>query len=104
MPPPLPDQTVSEDHAPPGLTIFNAVPPTTVAHGSLEGGVMFPVQAPKSPDAWKKLCPWAAYCMRICSRAGSICGPNPHEQLNCFARLSVAIRLSTPFGAVDRPI
>src|SRR5271157_2332177 len=95
--------TVSDCHVPPGPLVLKVVAPTTVTFGSSDGGLRLTglpdaVNAPLSPDARKNDCPWVAYCWKICSVFESM--SNPHEQLNCSARLSVAMRFKMSLGIV----
>jgi hypothetical protein len=43
MPPPLPDQVVSDDQGPFAPLVDNEVPPTTVTFGSSDGALILPV-------------------------------------------------------------
>ena len=62
------------------------------------------VNASESPEALKNDCPCVAICWKITSPAAPGDAPPPHEQLSCFDRLSLAMRLrmsthGLPFGA-----
>src|ERR1035437_2792360 len=94
MPPPLPNQVVSDTQAPPGLLVVSTVPPTTVTFGLSDGGKggHVPQLPPLSAEAWKNDCPWAMNCWNVWSRMASTIVPNPHEELSCLAWLSVAMR------------
>src|SRR3954447_15817862 len=97
MPPLLPVpppqfHTDSERYAPLEVVV-SVVPPTCTIFVLSDGNSIEPVNASSSPLALKKVCPCAAICLKIASHVGSG-PPPPHEQLNCFAKLSFAIRLS----------
>ncbi len=49
-PPPLPLQTASDTHAPPGPLVVKVVPPTTVIFVSSDGENTAPEYAPLSPE------------------------------------------------------
>src|SRR6476661_7709256 len=95
-PPPLPVHVLSASQSPPGPAVVRLVPPTTVTFGSSDGGMIQPVYPPSSPDAWNNDWPWAIICLKICSVVALV-GLKHHDELNCFAALSVAMRFSTSF-------
>src|SRR2546425_422288 len=85
-------QTVSDEYDAPA-PVVNVVPPTCVMFVLSDGKGIALVKASESPEALKNDCPCIAIWIKACSAVG-LGPPPPHEQLSCFAKLSLAIRLS----------
>src|SRR5581483_7263557 len=87
-----------------GPVVDSVVPPTCVMYGLSSGKSINPLYASLSPEAVKNVCPWAAICSQIWSAIGSAPPLGLYqEQLICFARLSLAIRLSKSCQFPDGP-